>query len=90
MNLDLKQVKAKMANAKARFAQQKKEALAHDAAIVQRQKLKDGCLNEMNVISGEYKALRQIAVDLGDKDPDEKGVEEAAALPSNRAERRKK
>lgn len=80
MTLDLKQIQKRKADATARFELKKKEALAHDAAIVERQEKKAACLEEMNKLQGEYRALDALEKELSPK----------AVLPANRAERRRK
>lgn len=83
MNLDLKHIREKMADATARFDAKKKEALAHDAVIVERQKKKDECLEEMAKLQGEYRALAKLEKELGGDST------KTATLPGNRADRRR-
>lgn len=81
MTLDLKEIQKQKAAATAAFDSKKKEALAHDKAIVERQKQKDACLEEMSRLQGEYRALDRL----------EKYLSPKAVLPANnRADRRRK
>lgn len=80
MTLDLKELQKQKAASTAAFELKKKEALAHDKVIVERQKAKDACLEEMSKLQGEYRALDRL----------EKSIAPKAVLPANRADRRRK
>lgn len=82
MKLDLAEIKKQKAAATAAFDLKKREALAHDAVIVERQKKKDVCLEEMSKLQGEFRVLDRL----------EKSLSPKAVLPApaNRADRRRK
>lgn len=83
MKLDLAEIRKQKVAATAAFDLKKKEALAHDAVIVERQKRKADCLEEMSKLQGEFRALDRI----------EKSLSPKASLPTpatNRAEKRRK
>lgn len=82
MNIDRAKLKKLKADAIARFEAKKKEALAHDAAIVERQEKKAECLEEMSRLQGEFRALDRL-------EKIEKGLSpEDQTLPTNTADRR--